>query len=292
MAPANSQKPLEASAGSNPLGMFRGGITGLDIGSPGTGKSHLLGTICELVPPTEVLLIAPKPREINSALYMKHGLDKTAQVFSDRRWRPTLGLHEAGGFVALNRAILDLYDDETYSVILVDPITDVVNLAAHDLMKGEKAATPRDMSDSRGYYGSLRYKMQEFIENLVGLADPSMKRPKHVFCAVHAQPAKDDEKSESMGVEFEGSVLPMIEGSFRQKIAGEFDMVMYSRIKHTQAVVAGKMQRNTQYVVQLAADNERHAKVSFLNLDVLKGRDFPNHLPTILQAVTGAKEEA
>ena len=246
----------------NILDARRGGVAVAVVGSPGTGKSSFLGAIGEVFSKDEVLLLAPKPREINSWRYHQHGFDANAEVFQDPRWKPALGIYEASAFHNLERRVLELYDDKKIRCVIVDPYTDVVKLASHDLLKVDKAGTPRDSSDSRGFYGALKHRLGNFTSDLVNLASPALVVPKLVLVAVHAQSAKEDEKLGGGGVNFEGDVMPMIEGGHRYDFAGEFDLVCFSRIKHTNTLVKGKMEKGVSYVVQIGADSKRHAKVA------------------------------
>jgi hypothetical protein len=216
---------------------YRGGISVTIVGPAATGKSSFLGSIGEMYKPEEVLLLVPKPREMNSWLYREYGFSKSAEAYSDPKWRPSLEMYEADGFLKLERRLLELYEDEQYKVIILDPYTDVVRLASHDILKSDKAATPRESSDSRSFYGSLKHKLGNFTSTLVGLSSPVLPCPKHVLVAVHAQSAREEEKSGGVGVSFEGEVMPMIEGSHRHDFAAEFDIVCYSRIRHTMEMV-------------------------------------------------------
>ena len=262
------------------LDAYRGGISLAVIGAPGTGKSTLLGSIGELYSPDEILLLAPKPREINSWLYREHGITASAEVFGDPKWRPSLDIYEADGFLQMERRLLELYDDTQYKVIILDPYTDVVKLAAHDLLKAEKAATPRDAMDSRSFYGGLKHRLSNFTSTLTGLTSPVLPCPKHVLVAVHAQSAKDDEKISGSGVSFEGDVLPMIEGGHRNDFAGDFDLVCYSRIKHSSEIVNRKMVKSTSYVIQVGADSKRHAKIAITKR--LEENEIPNNMSELL----------
>src|SRR5690606_36207103 len=117
-----------------------------------------------------------------------------------------------------------------HDFIILDVYTDLVLLVAHELLKPEKAATPQDMADSQRFYGALRHKLEEFTLALTALQ--FAPRPKHVIVSVHTQPAKEDtvrkgETKESAdnrarGIEYEGTVLPMIEGGYRTKFTGDF----------------------------------------------------------------------
>ena len=278
---------------------LRGGITGLFQGAPGTGKSHLLGSIMEVPGVTSALLLAPKPREINSYKYRVNGLTAGAEVFQDARWAPAIGAYEAGAFTRLYQRVLSLYDDDTFDAILVDPFTDVTYLAAHELLAVEKAETPRDLRDSIGFYGALKYRLKGFTQSLVGLASSTLKRPKHVFVSVHVQPAKEDtplkgggtkesQDSRAQGVEFMGDVLPMIEGGYRREIAGEFDIVGFTSVRHEMKKEDGKMSRVASYVVQLNADPERHAKAAIVPR--LAAAEIPNNLPALFRVIEEASK--
>lgn len=263
----------------------RGGVAVAVVGAPGTGKSSFLGAIGEVFSKEEVLLLCPKPREINSWRYNEYGFDEKAEVFHDPKWKPALDKFEASAFRALEKRVLDLYDDEQYRVIIVDPYTDVVKLASHDLLKVDKAATPRDSSDSRGFYGALKHRLGNFTSDLVNLTSPSLVVPKLVLVAVHAQSAKEDEKSGSGGVKFEGDVMPMIEGGHRQDFAGEFDIVCFSRIKHSMALVNGKQEKQVKYIVQVGADSKRHAKIALAPR--LKEAEVDNSVTSVLELALG-----
>ena len=265
----------------------RGGISLVAIGAPGTGKSSLLGSIGEVYDKEEVQLLCPKPREINSWRYDEYGFNENAEIFSDPRWRPSLDMYEADAFLKMERRVLELYDDKEVKVVILDPYTDVVKAAAHDLLKVDKAATPRDSSDSRSFYGSLKHKLSNFTSTLVGLSSPALSVPKHVLVAVHAQPTKEEEREGGAGITFEGEVMPMIEGGHRHDFAGEFDLVVYTRIKHTSQIINKKLVKGVAYVAQIGADSKRHAKIALAPR--LSEVEVENDISTILELVFEGK---
>lgn len=278
---------------NNPLEAFSGGITALFIGPPKTGKSTILGSICDLVDPERVALLCAKPNERNSFLYRKHGLDDRAEIFTDPLWHPSIGSYEADGFERLYRRVVDLYKDDSVDAVLVDPLTDVGPLASHALMKGEKAPTPRDMRDSIGFYGALKYKLKELVQAIVGLA--AADHPKHVLVAVHARPLTEEDikgkptaEAKAKDVSFFGEVLPMIEGSYRQDIAGDFDLVGYTRVTHEYDSRA--KERRTNYIVQVTADPEKHGG-SRLGAAISE-KELPNDMRSILEAFLSAEKAA
>lgn len=278
------------------LDSFAGGLSGLIIGPPKTGKSTLLGSAAELVDPKHIRLLAPKPQEINSFMYERHGLDHTAEVFRDHRWMPSAGIYEADGYQRLLRHILSLYDDDEAYVVLLDPFTDVVTLAGHELLKGEQAASPKEVRNSMEFYGSLRYRLRDVAQALVGLTSKDLKVPKHVFVAVHAQPTKEEDmkgkettEGKSKGVQFFGDVLPMIEGGYRMDIASEFDIVGYTTVQHAYNTKVRPPVKETSFVVQLRPDEEKHGGLRLSPM--LSEKVLPNNLTAILEAVVAARKE-
>lgn len=274
--------------------VFEGGATGLFIGPPGTGKSMILGSVGEMIDPKEVVLICTKPTEVNSALYRKYGFSKNAHVFQDRKWRPSVGVFEADGYRRMMDFVYSLQDREDVGVVLFDPITDAVDLVAHKALKAEQASSPRELRDPISYYSAMAKDMKELVTALMALSSKEDKRPKHVFCTVHAQPTKEEDikgketpEGRAKGISFFGDALPMIEGGYRQAIAGEFDIVGFTSVKHEVVREGTKMLKKTRYIVQLAPDNERHAKVRLA--PSLLEKELDNSLPKILEAVLAAE---
>lgn len=283
---------------SNPLEAFAGGVAGLFIGPPKTGKSTLLGSICEIVPPKEVALIVCKPTEVNSEAYVRYGLHKRAHYFHDHKWRPAIGQFETNGYLDLLRYIYSLYEDEQHSVVLLDPLTDVSALAGHELLKAYKVGTPQELNDTLSYYGAIRSKLRDVVQALTNLTAPiGVARPKSVFISIHAQPTKEEDikknptaEGKAKGVSYFGDVLPSMEGSYRQDVPGEFDMVGFTFVSQTSRQVRpGKFEREVRYLVQAQPDPTKFAGVRLARLPEL---DYPNHLPTVLQAVVDSLKKA
>lgn len=261
---------------------FAGGISMLVAGPSGTGKSTLLGSAATL---GRTVLLAAKPRERNSWKYVEVGLNKTAELFADLKWRPSMGTFEADGFVRLMRRIWALHEAPDVDIVLLDPVTDVVTLAAHELMKLERVATPRDLRDARGFYGALKYKLKEFTQALTALQYAA--KPKHVLAAVHTQPASEEESERGKAVGFEGDVLPMIEGSYRQEIASEFDVVVFSGFKEEVVRQGGSVKRERRYFIQVTPSSERFAKIALGPM--LTQAQIPNDFGALLKAIGGDK---
>jgi hypothetical protein len=210
-------------------------------------------------------------------------------VFRDHRWRPEAQMFEADGYSRLMKRLYELYDDAQTRVVIFDPLTDAVTLLAHHILKAHQVASVGDLPNTISYYGKMKSDMKTLVTTLTGLASPDLPRPKHVFISVHAQPAKEDDikgnataEKEAKGVTYYGDVMPSLEGSYRQEIAADFDIVGYTSINHTTSVVSGKMQKETKFLVQLAPDKDRHAKVRLVHgID----KEMPNNLPAILRAI-------
>lgn len=275
-----------------------GGLSAALLGPPGTGKSSFLGSCGRLGP---AKLLAAKPREANSWLYRETGITADAEVFHDPHWRPTLGMYEADAYVRFLKRVWELYDDKTYDFILVDPFTDLASLAAHELLKKHKASTPRETPDSQGYYGELKFKLEEVTQALTALQ--FAPKPKHVLVSVHVQAPKEDtqlsraqgggtkesQDNRKAGIEYEGNVLPMIEGGYRTKFAGEFDIVLFSDIKHGAPVWDATAKRSVaplpEYIVQIQPDADRHAKQTIGA--VFANKEIPNDFGALLDLLRG-----
>lgn len=244
---------------------MQNGNSFLLMGPPGTGKSKTASTILNVTGVEKALVLGTKPRELNSYGYDSPKFKK--ELYFDARWRPSLGLFDADGYIKLMRRLYELYDDEEYDAIILDAGTDAYELASHELLKVEKAATPRDMRDSMSYYGALGYKAKELTQSFTALQ--FAKKPKHIIMTMHTQPAKEDsargnttaDKAGS-GVEYEGNVMAAIEGRHRRTIAGDFDTVLFTDIKNEKKLDKGKMTESTRYVLQVRPDQERHAKIA------------------------------
>lgn len=272
---------------------LNGGITALFIAPPGAGKSWMLGSILECAGVERALLLAAKPREANSYMYRKHRDRLDVETFRDHAWAPAADSFKAGAFTTLFKRILTLYEDETYDAIILDPLTDVAYLAAHELMQHERVSTPRDLRDPIGFYGALKYKMKDFTQSLTGLAATSLARPKHVLVSIHAQPFKDEDlkgkatmESKAQGSKFLGEVLPMMEGGYRGEIAGEFDVVGFNSLKYENVKVGNTITREARFVVQLNADPERHAKAAVVPR--LKEKEVANNMNEIFRVIEEA----
>ena len=252
----------------------------LILGPPGTGKSHFAGSVAEVVDPERVLLLCPKPREKTSALYRKYGITPRAEVFSDLAgWNPEKGKYGATAWRKLFDRVEGLLSDEDYDAVILDPFTDAVDLLEHHIVAPHKVGSPGEMSDTQGFYRQLKDKSSEFMQRLTALAISGVAAsPKFVIVTMHTQPPKEAQvlsraqgggvkASSDMrgeGVEYEGNVLPQMEGSYRRKMAGDFGLVVYTDVKNGTRMnqESKKVEPFTDFRIQVRCSEERHAKMA------------------------------
>ena len=132
------------------------------------------------------------------------------------------------------------------------------------------------------------------------LSTPLVKRPKFVLIPWHTQPPKEGmtvnlgqgmkEKQQSAdqkgaGIEYEGMVLPMIEGGYRRKLAADVDLVVYCDIE-TKCQLDPKTKKMVEVVehqIQVVPNKDRHSKVRIA--PTLAGQMIPNNMKALLEAV-------
>lgn len=270
----------------------------LILAPPGNGKSYFAGSICEVVDPKRVLLLCPKPREKSSALYRKYGLTEKAIVYSDLAvWNPEKGKFGAAAWKQLFDKVDSLLLDDSYDAIILDPFTDAVELLEHHLLSSHKVSSPGELFDSQGFYRQLKDKASDFMMRLTALADSSIaKSPKFIIVTMHVQPPKDavqiskkdgggtkestDQRGE--GVEYEGKVLPQMEGAYRRKMAADFGLVLYGDVKQGNRMnpESKKMEQYTDFRIQVRCSEERHAKMAPIVADAV-----PEYLPNNFSAL-------
>lgn len=272
----------------------------LVLSPPGTGKSYFAGSICEVVDPSRVLLLCPKPREKTSALYRKYGLTQKAKVFTDLAcWNPERDKYEATAWRKLFDCVDGLLQDKSYDAVILDPFTDAVTLLEHHLLATHKVASPGDLSNTQGFYRQLADKSYEFMQRLTALADSAVAAsPKFVIVTMHVQPPKEAQilskaqgggtkESSDMraeGVEYEGRVLPQMEGSYRRRMAGDFSFVLYGDIKQGTRMnpESKKVEAYTDFRLQVRCSEERHAKMAPIAAD-----SVPEYLPNTFKTLYG-----
>ena len=256
------------------FGLDRGQLIGV-FGAPKTGKSWFLGSVAEIVPAERIALLCPKPREANSHLYLKHGVQ--AEIFHDPEFDPEVGSLKATAFNDLTKRINALYADDTIDVVIVDPITDAMTLLENALLAQRKAGSTADLAQDRfAYYGDLKKRAERFIGRLGSLTvAPS---PKMVLASWHVMPAKEND--DDAGVTYEGKVLPMMSGTYKDKAAADFDAVVYSKIKMMKGA-DGKF--GPQHVIVVKPIGDLHAGVASIS-DPAE-TFMPNNFKALLEVI-------
>lgn len=282
--PAKTLKRIPTVVPARKLGLLgEGGISLVIAGPPGTGKSWFLGSMAET---GKTLLIATLAREAKSVMYQRHDVDVI--LLQDNGWVPSSGKFEAESFTKFLDVIEWLKDDEEYKNIVVDNGTELAEAAWHEAMSIHGVATPAEMDDQRSRwlpYDQLDIYLDQAIKGIVSLTDDAA-RPKNVGISWHTQPPKDDTydtktqttkasaDSKGEGVEYEGTMLPMIRGRYRRRLAGQVDCYLMTDLQHNIKREEGKTTLSLtkgiqpEYKVQVRPNKERHTK-------------FPGELPNI-----------
>lgn len=252
------------------LSPTQGSLTVL-AGPPGLGKSWVCGTMAEYLDPSEVLVIATLPREVNSVQYQKHNLDTI--LVTDESWEPSLGKKglQATGFDELTAILRELRTDTQYKGIILDNGTQAAELAWHAALEPLGVSDPTELGRGGNRfapYTSIREKMEQMFNSLSLLTGKTgvVKQPKLIAIPWHVQPPKEttgDEDSadeKSKGAEYEGDFLPMVRGSFRRRLSSLVDIYLYVNLE-TIPNPKNPMKSSDHYVVQIVTDKERHCKL-------------------------------
>ena len=240
--------------------------TVLWMGPPGTGKSYGAATVAKL---GKTLLLACKGREARSIGYVQNKKNVDTEIYEDVKWTPSLKRFQADAYMNLLRRLDALYEDDTYDAVIIDPFTDFAGSIAHHILAPIGVGSPGDMADTFAFYVSLKDKADEAIRLATGLATHA-KRPKHVIVTMHVQPPKEEQIIKGVakpsadkvarGIEYEGSVLPMIDGAYRRKMAGDFDIVIYSGVD--QRFNKKSKKQEPWYYIQISPDRDKHSKIA------------------------------
>lgn len=262
------------------------------LGPPKTGKSTLAGSMAEVVPPERIALLCTKANEANSWQYRKCGLSERAEIFSDAAWDPEFGSFKADAWERLNKRIKALTGDKSIDGVIIDSGTDSMDLLGHEILKGMlvNGKIPGDTGDLKAkgagdapfqYYGKLKAGAQRFMNRLVECA-MNAQAPKFIILPWHTQAPSEEEMTRE-GVAFEGRTLPMIEGKYREKLAGDCDVVVYTDIRRT--MVAGKPV--TQHCIQVVPSPDKHAAVRAMPMG--SEQWLPNEFKALHKALVAVK---
>lgn len=262
------------------------------LGPPKTGKSTLAGSMADVVPPERIALLCTKANEANSWLYRKHGLSERAEIFSDAGWDPEMGSFKADGWKRLNKRIQTLTGDKSIDGIIVDSGTDSIALQSHEVLAGMKVngKIPGDTGDLKvsgagdapyAYYGKMGAGTARFMTRLVECA-MNADAPKFIIIPWHTQSPSEEEIANA-GTTFAGRTLPMLEGRYREKLAGDCDVVVYTDIRRT--MVSGKAA--VQHVIQVTPSPDRHAAVRAMPMGAEQW--LPNEFKALHAALVSVK---
>jgi hypothetical protein len=278
------------------LERLNGGLACVVEGPPKTGKSWLLGTAAEL---GQAKLLALKPREVNSAGYLKNGINQTAQVFHNPGWMPDIDSYEESAYLDFVRAIRDLYIDDETQVVLIDPLTDLDRYIDHYLFAPHQIDNPRGYPEGGlAFYGAKKKVYERVIPAITGLTHAQV--PKIVIAAIHTQPTREEAPTSgrgggskphadkiARGVVYEGDVLPAMEGSARYLFNAEWDLVLFTHIERKPGKGMGAAP-TTEFQVQVRANKQRHAGIALAPM--LDEQYLPNDFPTLLEKIEEALE--
>lgn len=243
-------------------------------GPYGTGKSTLLGSMAKY---GKTLCIAMLAREANSWLY--RSLSVPTILLEDRGWQPENNRYDATAYARFMKLMEELLADTEYDNIAIDSGTELAEAAWHASLAAQgKISSPAEMTDSKSRwlpYESLDNKLDQAVKAMTALCSADCaKRPKHIGISWHTQPPKDDvvaagdtKKSadhKGEGVEYEGSVLPMVRGKFRRRLGGLVDAFLFSDISikpQMGGLSVANRGMDIHYRVQVRPDLDRHTKL-------------------------------
>ncbi len=212
------------------------------IGPPGSGKSRLLRSAAEYVVAhgrPAFVICAP-----DNEAYSYSGADIGYEVIEDAKWRPVQGEFIATGWDKLFKVLAELEAMPDLGLIGIDTASELQFSLSREILKGERAGAPEQLSNPRGFYASFRYRFTEFLDRIRFLR---RQHKAHLIVNWH----EDVRESEGLGVarkvqEKEAGVLvtkvrwdvakvPALQGSLREDIGKFFDLHLY-----TEPVVGSK----------------------------------------------------
>lgn len=195
------------------------------LGPPKTGKSHFARS-CAEVGKTAVALC--DPTEVN--FYKAAGIEPV--VFSDLAWRPYFSKFDAKGFSELMHW-LDKVKDADY--VVIDPASEVSDLAMHEVLQMHGSDDPKAAGGYGEGYTSHNRLMHQFLVELQRL----YAKGSTIVCTWHTrmkemEGAGDAKKGKGMSgkeeIQFEERLLPVINTSMRQDIAGYFSGWLHTKL--------------------------------------------------------------
>ena len=207
------------------------GLTGI----PGTGKSHFARSAAD-IGPTAVAIIDPKEAtfygEQASVAASVAKADERVKLICDLDWRPHLNKFHATGFNDLLKWVAARESDDSQFVV-IDPMSEVSDLAMHEVLKMHNTNDPGTLSHGRAYTGH-----DQLFKSLITELRRLVVKGKTVICTFHGkmkelEGAGDASKGRGMDGQqewqFDEQMLPAINSSYRQHIQSPFDLWLYTK---------------------------------------------------------------
>ena len=250
------------------------------VGNPGEGKSWMARSACALGK-TAVALLDPK----EEAFYAP-AKPALVEVFFDAGWLPHKGQYHATGYSKL-LGWLDARASDDSTFVIVDPASDITNLAMHDTLKLHNPEDPSSVANGRAWIGHNE-KVKAFVIALQRLYVAG----KTVVCTFHGEMSEyegtgDAKRVDAWGKdktgakledwEFPDQMLPAIMGRGRQHIHKAFDLWLYTK---PSGYGPGR-----RYMVTAVADQVRPAKHSVTFKPGANAAMLSNDMKALLEAI-------
>lgn len=202
------------------------------------------------------------------------------ELFWDADFLPFMDKWEASGYGRLLKALYALRERKDITVVGIDSMTGVSELISHDVRKMTRSATLKDV----GEYGLGYQKYAGHLRQLLGVLKLLAVDGKRVVCTFHVtlkeqEGAGTPAKNAKGDLEFEDRLLPVLEGSIRQHVSGDFSVWAYSVITGTGV--------GAKYFVNVLPDVGVPAKARLAPDEaVLKAKNWQaTRIPNTLEAV-------
>ena len=198
------------------------------LGPPKTGKSHFARSCAELGK-TAVALMDPTEENF----YKAAGID-TISTFMDLGWRPHKNEFKADAFNHLMNWIDARYKDDSEFVV-IDPASTVSDLIMHEALKMHNSDNPKSAGGYGEAYTAHNRMMTNFLQELQRL----YMKNKWVTCTWHTrmkemEGAGEVKKGKDMSgkeeLQFEERLLPVLQSSMRQDVAGWFSGWLHTKL--------------------------------------------------------------
>jgi hypothetical protein len=217
-------------------------------------------------------------KEINAYAYTRWGKRAQVDLYADVRWSPSLGKEgfRADGYNKMLKMADELYDDNEYGAVIVDPGTRIGAISGHELLKAAGVATPGELGEggSLGFYGDQKKKQPELMDMIFGLSSSAAKFPKYVIIPWHMEPVretaprskkegggmKEHADKKYKGITYEGGAVPVIDGAYKYFIGGSFGVKIWCEKESNYD--KGLKRDVMQYYFRLVTDGDRECKVS------------------------------